>query len=243
MTEYSGVVRPKAIVIGAGGGLGHAVIAELMSTERYTVHAVSREPVNALVDHSWECDYEDDSIARIAQAISAEPGSLSRLIICNGVLHGESFRPERSIKHLNRHSMLHVLETNTVVPMLWLAAFTTAIKNADELRIAVFSARVGSLTDNGLGGWCSYRASKAALNMSLKCAAIEYARLNKNAKLIAFHPGTTDTAMSKPFQKGVPEGKLFEPSFVAHRLITLLDAMASDGELSYVDWDGKTIPW
>jgi NAD(P)-dependent dehydrogenase (short-subunit alcohol dehydrogenase family) len=127
--------------------------------------------------------------------------------------------------------------------MLWLAAFTTAIKNADELRIAVFSARVGSLTDNGLGGWCSYRASKAALNMSLKCAAIEYARLNKNAKLIAFHPGTTDTAMSKPFQKGVPEGKLFEPSFVAHRLITLLDAIASDGELSYIDWDGKTIPW
>ena len=79
--------------------------------------------------------------------------------------------------------------------------------------------------------------------MSLKCAAIEYARLNKNTKLIAFHPGTTDTAMSKPFQNGVPEGKLFEPSFVARRLITLLDAMASDGELTYIDWDGKTIPW
>ena len=118
-----------------------------------------------------------------------------------------------------------------------------ALKHAPDPRIAVFSARVGSISDNQLGGWYSYRASKAALNMVLKCAAIELARLNPRAKLVAFHPGTTDTNMSKPFQKGVPAEKLFSPDFVASRLLVSLDSIVPDGELAFLDWDGKAIAW
>jgi NAD(P)-dependent dehydrogenase (short-subunit alcohol dehydrogenase family) len=105
------------------------------------------------------------------------------------------------------------------------------------------SARVGSIGDNRMGGWHSYRASKAALNMVLKNMAIEYGRRAKNVKLIAFHPGTTDTGLSKPFQGAVPNGKLFSAAFVATRLAQLMDNADLDGQLSYIDWDGQPIPW
>ena len=105
------------------------------------------------------------------------------------------------------------------------------------------SARVGSINDNRMGGWYSYRASKAALNMLLKTAAIEYARRAKNVKLIAFHPGTTDTTLSKPFQKNIPEDKLFKPDFVARQLLMLVAKTPIDGTLSYLDWDHQSIDW
>jgi NAD(P)-dependent dehydrogenase (short-subunit alcohol dehydrogenase family) len=109
--------------------------------------------------------------------------------------------------------------------------------------VAVLSARVGSIGDNRLGGWYGYRASKAALNMFLQTAAVEYARRARRVKLLAFHPGTTDTALSAPFQKNVAAGKLFTPDFVAQRLLGLMDAAEPDGRLGFLDWAGKTVPW
>jgi len=105
----------------------------------------------------------------------------------------------------------------------------------------VFSARVGSTSDNRLGGWYSYRASKAALNSLLKSFAVEYARRLKNVKLIAFHPGTVDTDLSKPFQASVPEQNLFSAVFVADQLAEIMASADLDGQLSYLDWDGKSI--
>jgi len=236
-------VQPKAIVVGGGGGLGRAVVTELLEEENYAVHTIARDETAPPGGRHWPCDYSDTSITETAMAITEAPGRLARLVICNGVLHGEAFRPERTIKQVTRQSMAHVLEINTVLPLLWLAAFSDAIKYGDAPRIAVFSARVGSIGDNALGGWVSYRASKAALNMALKCAAIEFSRLNESAKLLAFHPGTVDTAMSEPFQKGVPAGKLFSPAYVAQQLLGILDSLEPDGELSYLDWAGKTVPW
>ena len=102
---------------------------------------------------------------------------------------------------------------------------------------------VGSISDNRLGGWYSYRTSKAALNMLLKSAVIELNRRLKSVKLIAFHPGTTDSPLSKPFQKNVPKGKLFSPDFVANALIDITHHAQIDGKLSFLDWQGKTIDW
>jgi NAD(P)-dependent dehydrogenase (short-subunit alcohol dehydrogenase family) len=130
-----------------------------------------------------------------------------------------------------------------VVPSLWLAALSQSLTRGSSCKIAALSARVGSISDNRLGGWYSYRASKAALNMVMKSAAIEYSRRLPGVKIVAFHPGTTDTALSRPFQRGVPEGKLFAPDFVAQRLASLLDSIEVDGELSFLDWDGKKIEW
>lgn len=235
--------KAKAIVIGASGGIGHATVAALGATQQFHVISVSRADRNDMSDSHFSCDYTESSIRDIAQQISVLDGAIGRLIVCNGVLHGDYFRPERALKRLDAATMTHVLHANTITPTLWLSAFMDALKHAPDPRIAVFSARVGSISDNQLGGWYSYRASKAALNMVLKCAAIELARLNPRAKLVAFHPGTTDTNMSKPFQKGVPAEKLFSPDFVASRLLGSLDCIVPDGELAFLDWDGKAIAW
>jgi NAD(P)-dependent dehydrogenase (short-subunit alcohol dehydrogenase family) len=117
------------------------------------------------------------------------------------------------------------------------------LKQARGCKVTIFSARVGSIGDNHLGGWYSYRASKAALNMLLKSTAIEYARRAPSVKLLAFHPGTTDTPLSRPFSKQVPEHKLFQPGFVAEQLFKILEQLEPDGELSFLDWQGQRVDW
>ncbi|CAN0507506.1 unnamed protein product, partial [Discosporangium mesarthrocarpum] len=109
--------------------------------------------------------------------------------------------------------------------------------------ITVMSARVGSIDDNERGGWYAYRASKAALNMLFKTAAIEYRRTAKQTRFLAFHPGTTDTPLSQPFQKSVPPDKLFSPEFVAERLLGLTDALPGSDLVQFLDWDGEAVAW
>ena len=107
----------------------------------------------------------------------------------------------------------------------------------------MLSARVGSIADNRLGGWYSYRGSKAALNMMLKCTALELRRVNPQAKLMAYHPGTVDTPMSKPFQAGVSPEKLFSPARAAAALDQVISSFEVDGDLAYLDWQGQPVPW
>ena len=139
--------------------------------------------------------------------------------------------------------MEQVFEVNTFLPMRVLASLAPVIKRSAAPQIAVLSARVGSIGDNGLGGWYSYRGSKAALNMMLRCAALEMRRVNPSAKIMAYHPGTVDTPLSEPFQASVAPEKLFSPARAAEALDTVLSSLAADGELSYLDWRGETIPW
>jgi len=232
----------KAVIIGAGG-IGVALADKWQQSGHYDVHVVSRDTSIDSSWQGWQSDYSDESLAQISAGIAAAPGELSRLVITNGVLQGDGFRPERALRQLSRTAMARVLEINTVLPMLALAAFESQLKNVSRPRVAVLSARVGSIGDNRLGGWYSYRASKSALNMMLQCAAIELHRVNRSLKLIAFHPGTTDTQLSKPFQRGVPADKLFTPKFVADQLSAILDTIETDGRLSYLDWAGEPIPW
>lgn len=232
----------KAVIIGAGG-IGLALADKWQKSGQYDVHVVSRSIPAEAQWQGWQSDYSDESLVEISAGIAAVPGELSRLVITNGVLQGDGFRPERALRQLSRSAMAHVLEINTVLPMIALAAFESQLKNVSRPRVAVLSARVGSIGDNHLGGWYSYRASKSALNMMLQCAAIELHRVNRTLKLIAFHPGTTDTPLSKPFQRGVPSDKLFTPEFVADQLTAILDTIESDGRLSYLDWAGELIPW
>ena len=232
----------KAVIIGAGG-IGLALADKWQKSGQYDVQVVSRSIPAEAQWQGWQSDYSDESLVETSAGIAAVPGELSRLVITNGVLQGDGFRPERALRQLSRSAMAHVLEINTVLPMIALAAFESQLKNVSRPRVAVLSARVGSIGDNHLGGWYSYRASKSALNMMLQCAAIELHRVNRSLKLIAFHPGTTDTPLSKPFQRGVPADKLFTPEFVADQLTAILDTIESDGRLSYLDWAGELIPW
>ena len=245
-TGSSGV----ALIVGASGGIGRAVVEHyLASTQCAQVVAVSRSPQpQELACHGarlrWlVCDSSQAAIEQALGSMGDVSRQLSRIIICNGILHSETVAPEKSLFKLDQAAMQEVLHANTVVPALWVAALSGVLRGGVDCVIAVLSARVGSISDNRLGGWYSYRASKAALNMVLKSAAIEYARRLPQVKLVAFHPGTTDTGLSKPFQRGVAPGSLFTPAFVAGKLAALLDQVVPDAQLSYLAWDGSSIEW
>lgn len=239
-----------SLVVGAAGGLGMAVMQRLQQKQRTLgndVYAVSRRtsPLTPTNDRLiWQqCDYSEWQIRRICSQLKEDRVTFSEVVICNGVLHGDSYWPEKKLEELAPDALLEVFRSNALVPILWLKHLLPLLSRACSCKVAVFSARVGSIEDNRLGGWYSYRASKAALNMLLRSAAVEYARRAKHVKLLAFHPGTTDTPLSKPFQQRVPADKLFSPDFVAERLLTIMDELPVDGELAYLDWAGKPIPW
>ncbi|MDG2271770.1 MAG: SDR family NAD(P)-dependent oxidoreductase [Halioglobus sp.] len=238
------------VVIGASGGIGNALVRHyLASSNCDMVFAVSRMPPTSVLDAEGKqlrwilCDNSKNDVKRVVTEVVSSGLNLHRIIICTGVLHNENITPEKSLDKLDPSAMRAVFDVNLVIPALWLAALVRPLRRATGNVIAVLSARVGSISDNKLGGWYSYRASKAALNMFLKSAAIEYSRRSPGVKLVSFHPGTTDTYLSSPFQGNVASDALFTPEFVADRLAKLLDQVEPDGDLSFLDWAGIEIPW
>ena len=252
--------KTAAIIIGASSGLASAICEQwLRDTTIDAVIAISRknikdivlvneEPDDRKIFHAMECDYSEPSIHSCCEQIDElmqryRLDSVTRVCICNGILHNENVWPEKRIEEIDSKTLLEVFSINTVIPMLWLKALLNIVKGKTECIITVFNARIGSISDNRSGGWYSYRASKAALNMLLKTAAIEYARRAKNVKLISFHPGTTDTPLSRPFQRSIDNDSLFTAGFVAKHLIDIMNVKHADGELSFIDWEDKPIAW
>ena len=237
------------VVIGAGSGIGRALIDRWHEAAVRPVLAVARSPDALAYFEALEsvqtiaCDYSDVALEALADTLREEKKDVARLVICNGVLQGEGFRPERALNQIEGSAMRQVFEVNAFTPMRVLAALSPLLKRSTAPRIAVLSARVGSIGDNRLGGWYSYRGSKAALNMMLQCAALELRRLNPAAKLIAYHPGTVDTPLSRPFQANVDAEKLLAPEVAAAALDRVISGVESDGALSYLDWRGDAIPW
>lgn len=241
--------KTASLIIGAGSGIGSAVIQRLADERPDSdILAVSRVPAvlperHAQSVQTFTCDYSETGIAQLVKQLTPWHGRIGLVVISTGVLHTATIRPEKRAEDLHMDSMLEVLRINSVVPSLWLMRLLPALGGSRPCLVFTLSARVGSISDNHKGGWYSYRASKAALNMVIKTAAIEYARRAPNVKLVAFHPGTVDTGLSRPFQRNVPEGKLFSADFVAERLLTISSDLPIDGDASYLDWAGKTIPW
>lgn len=237
--------KQYSLIIGAGSGIGGAVVRQLARQQPHCgILTVSRErlPLPDAV-RQFVCDYSESGIRQLAKELAQWQGRISLLVISTGILHTDSVQPEKRAEDLSMNSMLEVLRINTVLPALWLTTLIKTLRGRQACRVFVLSARVGSISDNHKGGWYSYRASKAALNMVIKTAAIEYARRAPNVKLVAFHPGTVATELSKPFQRNVPEGKLFSTDFVAERLLSIASGLPIDGDASYLDWAGKNISW
>jgi NAD(P)-dependent dehydrogenase (short-subunit alcohol dehydrogenase family) len=238
------------LIIGANSGIAKSLAQSIIDTTDNHLIVVSRETSfyrQAMFSHSKVMtvnDYGEETIRKIVAQIAAETKqSISKVFICHGVLHTDASLPEKRLEDFSPTMFHHILTANTVTPMLWLKYLTPRLSGKVECKVTIFSARVGSITDNQLGGWYSYRASKAALNMLIKSASIELTRRAKNIKLISFHPGTTDTPLSKPFQNNVPDGKLFTSDFVAQQLLAIVNKMPIDGQASFIDWQGENIAW
>lgn len=235
-----------ALVVGAGSTIAQALIKRLVEQEARKVIAFSRD-TSGLWQHAQveyhDNDYSAAAIERAVDDLQVYSGQIERVFLCNGILHGDGFMPEKTLRKFDPDVFQQVLNANTLTPVLWLSRLMPVLRGKQVCKVTAFSARIGSITDNYLGGWYSYRASKAALNMLLKSAAIELARSYKNIKLLAFHPGTTDTPLSKPFQAGLPEGQLLTAEYVAQHLCELLANLEVDGQLSYLDWENQPIEW
>ncbi len=231
-------------VIGSAGAIGKAFTQQL--SEHYpkaTIHAFSRDATAVNHDNiiMHLIDYANETAIEQAAQRASEKAPLDIVIVSTGILHDDSLKPEKSLKDLTEKNLMHLFKINTILPALVAKHFTPKLNKVDQSLFAVLSARVGSISDNQLGGWYAYRASKSALNMIIKTAAIEVKRQNKKAILVGLHPGTVDSHLSKPFQANVPESKLFTPEFSALKMIGVLKRLTEDDSGRCFAWDGKEI--
>ena len=242
-----------ALVIGASGGIARALIDELLThPEMEYVHAISRSDL--VNTHPNITAYtlnslDEHAVAEFVEQQKSDATQYRFVISTVGILHREpsdslcGLKPEKRLEDIDPLQLQAYFEVNTILPAIWLKHLVKIMPKRLPSTIAFLSARVGSITDNKLGGWYGYRASKSALNMLIKNAAIEYSRRNKNVALLSYHPGTVDTGLSKPFQANVKSDKLFTPEFTAQCLVSLLTQATAEESPYYLDWAGKTIPW
>ena len=242
-----------ALIQGASRGIGLGLVEALLADDSMkTVIATCREPSAAAALQALECDRlsiraldvtNPVVIAGLAEALECEGTRLSLVINAAGVLHGEGFAPEKKLEDLDMHALQRVFSVNTFGPALMLKALRPLMAREGKAVFAAISARVGSIADNRLGGWYAYRASKGALNQIIKTAGIEFSRRNRNAIAAALHPGTTDTALSEPFQANVPDEKLFSVGQTCQYLLSVIDDLTGDDNGGFFAWDGKSIEW
>ncbi|WP_169542868.1 SDR family NAD(P)-dependent oxidoreductase [Sneathiella aquimaris] len=232
------------VIIGTSGAIGSAFTRRMSALHPASkIHAFSQSSTptsEGNITYHPIC-YADEASIQDAASLAAETGPLDTVIVATGLLHEGDIRPEKSLKDLSAKKFMKIFEANTITPSLLAKHFIPKLNRDNKATFAAISARVGSISDNRLGGWYAYRASKAALNMILKNAALETARRNKNAVIIGLHPGTVDTDLSKPFQANVPSGKLFTPDFAATKMLKVLDSLSPQHSGKIFAWDGQEI--
>ena len=234
----------RAAVFGASGGIGAAFAAALAADPSVeTVHAFSRSPVpSAGKVIGLSCDpLNEDDLARAAATLR-EAGAPSVVLSAIGTLHGEGYAPEKAFRQLKQEAFEEVMRVNALAPAMVAKHMAPLLPKDRPARMGLLSARVGSISDNRLGGWHSYRAAKAALNMLIRGLSIELRRSHERALVVALHPGTVDTALSEPFQKGVPEGKLFTPDYSATSMLGVLSRLTPEDSGNVYDYAGERVP-
>ena len=236
-----------ALVVGASGGIGAALVAELVRRDPgLQVFAASRSgktPAGERITPLALDVCDEGSLARAAEAIAARTPRLHHVYVASGVLHGQGFAPERRLEQLDASALAQVFAVNASGPLLLAKHCLPFLRHGEKAVFACLSARVGSIGDNRLGGWYAYRASKAALNQLLHTLAIELRRRAPHALCVALHPGTVDTALSEPFQRNVPAERLFAPERAARQLVDVVAGLSPADSGGFFAWDGSAIPW
>lgn len=237
-----------AVVVGAGGGIGRALIAALRRDGRYAhVVGLSRQRPPGLADdavQTWlAADVLDvDALAAAARRVTAL-GPPTRIVVATGMLHGPGVAPEKALRALDGATLTRVFQANAIGPALVAQQFLALTPRDRPSVFAALSARVGSISDNTSGGWYGYRASKAALNMIIRTAAIEHARSHPFGACVAIHPGTVVTPLSRPFVGRAAPGRTFSPEVAAGHILRVLDGLGPAATGGFFAWDGSVIPW
>ncbi len=231
----------NVLIIGQGA-IGQACARKILH-QGHQVTAVSRHqdvtpsgitPIS-IPDWNWE------SMTKIIDSLNTLP---DRLIVTTGMLWTEHQSPEKRLEDLSAQALQDSFSANALLPMACLAALSGRLKRSSALHALVVTAKVGSIADNRLGGWYAYRASKAACHMLLRTTAIEWQRRFPDCALGAYHPGTTDSPLSEPFQSRVPDTQLKSPDDTADCLWQVLSEQIHPEQTGrFWNWDGTELPW
>lgn len=235
----SASAKASAVIIGASGGIGGALEAALIEEGAFAVvHGFARSRNGA-----QHLDLLDEaSIAAAAAQVASGPAP-NLVIVATGVLHAGDRGPEKALRDLDPDWLAQLYAVNAIGPALVAKHFLPIMPRQGRTLFAALSARVGSIGDNRLGGWHGYRASKAALNMLVRTLAIEERRRNDRAIVVALHPGTVDTALSRPFQSNVPDGRLFDAERAALQLLDVIEGLKTPDSGKLFDFQGEEVPF
>ena len=222
---------PVSVVLGATGAIGAALSDELERRGQRVVR-IGRKTRPGL-------DLLDE--ASIAAAAAAIGSGLQLVIDATGFLHSERFKPEKNLRQIDPEQLAYSFAINATGPALLMKHFLPLLARDVRSVFATLSARVGSISDNHLGGWYSYRASKAALNQFVRTAAVELRRRNPEAICVALHPGTVDTQLSAPFSKAGLNVQ--SPAAAAERLLAVIDRLRAEDSGGFFNYRGELLPW
>ncbi|MBN3899931.1 MAG: SDR family NAD(P)-dependent oxidoreductase [Nostoc sp. NOS(2021)] len=246
----------NALIVGASQGIGLGFVKKLLQDDRIAkVYATSRQPelasdlIALAAEHSERLiclamDITDESqIVEAVQKIRAQVDKLHLVVNCVGLLHEDTLQPEKSLRQINSENLLRYFQINSVGAVLLAKHLLPLFRHGERSVFATISAKLGSIGDNQLGGWYGYRASKAALNMLMRTAAIEYKRSCPKALIVTLHPGTTDTRLSRPFQVNVPAEQLFSVERTATQLLAVIEQLQEGDSGQFFSWNGSRLPW
>ncbi|WKD48690.1 SDR family NAD(P)-dependent oxidoreductase [Microbulbifer spongiae] len=243
--------QPRTVLLaGAGGGIAKAIGAELARRSAgITLLTVSRGKGERVPGHTGKRHHlsasldQADAIASIEHFLCECSTPPNWVINCCGLLHDKTHGPEKSLDQCDDNWLMQSIRINLLTHLHLAQALNRQLQRRQPLLWASLSARVGSIGDNRLGGWYSYRISKAGLNMLIRNLSIEWGRRLENSCVVAIHPGTTDTPLSKPFQTNLAPGKLYSAALSARRMVDVLEQLgpADSGQLLF--WDGSQLPW
>ncbi|MCX2979735.1 SDR family NAD(P)-dependent oxidoreductase [Halieaceae bacterium IMCC14734] len=234
----------NVLIVGGSGGIG-LELANAMSARPDVDNVVAtyrrQVPEHAATGIDWlQLDVTNQD--QLAECWPAEK-PLDYLIYAVGLLHDGNTGPEKTVRRIDPDLFSKSMQINALPVLLLAQSLHKSFKLSDSPKLAAVSARVGSIEENRSGGWYSYRCSKAALNMALKTLALEWRMAMPKGAVAALHPGTTDTALSRPFQANVPTEKLFTGAQTAAYLLTVIDQLTPDNSGRFWSWDGTELPW
>lgn len=219
----------RALVVGASGGIGGALVAALQARGDEVV-GLSRR------DHGLEVTDE----ASVGRVMGGVEGVFDLIVVATGALVLEGVGPEKTLRAVTAEGLMRTFAVNAVGPALVMKHALRLLPRDRVARMAVLSARIGSIGDNGLGGWYGYRAAKAALNQLLRTASIEATRTHPQSVLVALHPGTVETGLAPAQRAGHPA---MAPGEAAAHLLAVLDQLGPEDTGRFHDWKGEEVPW
>lgn len=243
MSELQSFGRPvTALVVGSSGAIGQALVEQLVTIPQVQrIVACARVPQPHASAKVTTCKIDILDEGSIVAALADAP-TVDLAIVATGRLHVPGgLQPEKSFRALDTSGLLESFAINAVGPALVAKHALPLLPRQGKSVFAALSARVGSISDNRLGGWYGYRASKAALNQLIRTLSIELGRQRREAICVGLHPGTVESPLSRPFQSGVETGKLFTPEFTAGRLLSVIDELEASATGQLIAWDGSVI--